>query len=68
MIKWKLNDLMAKRNIRTYRELSAISGLSYTLIVSIGQNTLSTMQLCELNTLCRALQCTPADLLDYTKD
>ena len=68
MILWKLNELMKARSIRTYRVLSERSGLSHILITLIGRNKQRNIQLSELNTLCKVLECPPADLLEYKED
>ena len=67
MIVWRLNEIMKERNVKNYFALSEMTGLPHILILSIRKNQLPTVQLKTLNTLFRALQCTPNDLLRYTE-
>ena len=68
MIYWNLNKIMKAKSICTYLELSERSGLSHILITLIGRNKQRNIQLSELNTLCKVLECPPADLLEYKED
>jgi putative transcriptional regulator len=68
MLRWKLREIMARKRI-TNRELAELIGNHETSISRLkNQDTMPRIDGETLESLCRALQCTPNDLLEYIPD
>lgn len=67
MIRMKLKEILKSRGI-SMLVLSEMSGISYPPIIRICNNHMSRIDFSTLNNLCNALDCTPADIIEYTKD
>jgi putative transcriptional regulator len=62
MIKLKLDEMLRERNITAYA-LHIKSGLHQSVISKIKRNMSKALQLDVLDTLCKALECQPGDLM-----
>lgn len=68
MLYWKLREIMARKKI-TNRELAKRLGLHETSIARLkASDTMPRINGKSLKNICRALECTPIDLLIYTPD
>jgi len=68
MLRWKLRQIMADRNM-TNRELGKLVGIHETNISNMKRrDTMPRIDGETLEALCKALSCTPADLLEYSAD
>ena len=68
MIRWKLRQVMADRNV-TNRALAEKLGVHETSISNLKRrDTMPRVDGDLLDGLCKALACTPADLITYTDD
>jgi putative transcriptional regulator len=68
MIRWKLRQVMADRNV-TNRALAEAIGVHETSISNLKRrDTMPRVDGELLDGLCKALHCTPADLITYTND
>ena len=65
LIRWKLRELMARKRV-SIRKLAELTGMhrnsinhlrDFDVLPQVGAET--------LEKLCRALQCTPSDLIEY---
>ncbi|WP_417375976.1 helix-turn-helix domain-containing protein [Gimesia maris] len=52
----------------TYQQLSEMTGISKATLEAIGSRPEYNTTLSALNTLCKHLECTISDLLEYHKD
>lgn len=73
VIEVKLREVMAayskNNNCKlTYHELAELSGLSKATLEAIGSRPDYNTTLAALDTLCRVLECSISDLLEYGKD
>jgi len=73
VIEVKLREIMAdyskKRNCKlTYHELAELTGLSKATLEAIGSRPDYNTTLAALDILCRVLECSISDLLEYSKD
>jgi DNA-binding Xre family transcriptional regulator len=73
VIEVKLREVMAayskNNNCKlTYHELAELSGLSKATLEAIGSRPDYNTTLTALDTLCRVLECSISDLLEYGKD
>ena len=65
LIRWKLRELMARERM-SIRKLSELTGLHKNTIALLRQqDTLPGMAEGTMEKLCRALNCTPYDLIEY---
>lgn len=64
-IKWRLNAVMADREIDN-QQLHKLTGLHIGTISKLRNNAPSRVDTKTLNLLCAALRCQPGDLLIYT--
>jgi putative transcriptional regulator len=62
MIKLKLDEMLREKNITAYA-LHIKSGLHQSVISKIKRNMSKALQLDVLDTLCKALECQPGDLM-----
>lgn len=68
LIYWRLREIMARRKM-TNRQLAALTGMHVNTISRIKNlETLIDVRGETLEKLCRALHCTPGDLLQYVED
>lgn len=68
MIKYNLHVVMAQKGRITQRKLSELSGVSVSAINRIYNETAERIDRNTLDALCRSLNCTPGDLLEYVPD
>ena len=73
MIEVKLREVMAAYSKNndcklTYHELAELTGLSKATLEAIGSRPDYNTTLAALNSLCRVLECSISDLLEYTMD
>ena len=66
MVKVKLREVMARRDIRSQAELARMCNLSENAISRISRGL--GVRLESINELCKALGCQPGDLLEYVPD
>jgi putative transcriptional regulator len=64
MIKLKLDEMLREKNMTAYA-LHKKSDLHQSVISKIKRNNSKALQLDVLNTLCKALECQPGDLMTY---
>lgn len=68
MIKWKLNEVMAKKRISN-RKLAQLIQVHENSVYRLRKTDIMPRLTAEkLNNLCQALDCTTADLIDYIPD
>ena len=67
MIVERLSDLMTKRGM-TSEELAGRLDMSTRVISRIAKGDYQALRKTTLNALCRELDCTPGDLLEYVPD
>ncbi|MBP3704112.1 MAG: helix-turn-helix transcriptional regulator [Clostridia bacterium] len=65
MITIRLQELLQKEGC-TCRELSNITGIPYSTLLSMKNNTARYIRYEHLELLCRALHCEPDDILRFT--
>ena len=68
MIKAKLHRVMADRDMRKQKELVEMTGLTPNTISDFYTGKVKTVRFSTLDKLCKALDCTPGDLLEYIPD
>jgi putative transcriptional regulator len=68
MIRWKLNEVMASRRMAN-RRLAELIGIHENSVSRLkAADKMPRMDGDRLNGICKALQCHPADLLEYVQD
>jgi len=68
MIKWNLNEVMAKKRISN-RKLAKLIQVHENSVYRLRKTDIMPRLTAEkLNSLCQALDCTPSDLIDYIPD
>lgn len=67
MIRMKLKELIKSRGMPMLI-LSEKAGISYPTVIRICNNNLSRIDFPTLNSICKALDCTPSDIIEYIKD
>ena len=67
MIRLNLDVMMAKRRI-SLGELSALIGITQANLSILKNNRARAIRFSTLDALCRALDCQPADLLEFLPD
>lgn len=68
MLRWKLREVMARKNM-TNRRLAELVGVHETNISNMKRrDTMPRIDGETLEALCRALDCSPTDLLEYIPD
>ena len=65
MMRFKIYEMMAKRGIKTRKQLAELVGIHQTHIGKIVDGKVTRLELSTLEGLCRALNCQPGDLLEY---
>ena len=68
MIRFKVYEMMARRGIKTRKQLAEFASIHQTHIGKIVDGRVKRIDVETLNGLCRALQCQPNDLLEYIPD
>ena len=68
MIKFKIFEVMAQRGFRTRKALSEATGLPETTVGKLVKDEVTRIDKKTLESLCRALQCQPGDLLEYVPE
>lgn len=68
MVKVHVYEMMAKRGIKTRKQLAEAAGVHQTHIGKIVDGKVKRVDLGTLEGLCRALDCQPGDLLEYVPD
>jgi putative transcriptional regulator len=68
MVRFRLHVAMAERNILTIKEMVELTGLERNTVSFIYNNKAKMINLKTLDTLCKALKCTPGDLFEYLPD
>jgi putative transcriptional regulator len=67
-IRWRLREIMARERI-TNKSLAELMGVHPNAISSLkNQDTMPRIGGETLNSLCKFLDCTPADLIEYIPD
>ncbi len=67
-IRWRLREIMARQRMANKR-LSELMGVHPNAISSLkNQDTMPRIGGETLNALCKFLECTPADLIEYIPD
>ena len=67
MIVLNLDIMMARRRI-SLAELSERVGITQANLSILKNNKAQAIRFSTLNAICQALQCTPADILEYAPD
>ncbi len=67
MIKLKLDEMLREKNMTAYA-LHIKSGLHQSVISKIKRNMSKALQLDVLDTLCKALECQPGELIAYENE
>ncbi len=67
MIKLKLDEMLREKNMTAYA-LHIKSGLHQSVISKIKRNLSKALQLDVLDTLCKALECQPGELIAYENE
>jgi len=65
MIRFRLHKVAADRDIMKIKDVAAKAGLSALAVSGIWNNASVRVDLATLDALCKALECTPSDLLEY---
>ncbi len=66
-IRWNLPKLLAAKGLTPYR-LAKLTGLSVPSAYALARPAVpATLKTATIDKLCRALDCTPGDLLEYRK-
>ena len=68
MIRFRVYEMMARRGIKTRKQLAASASIHQTHIGRIIDGRVKRIDVETLDGLCRALQCQPSDLLEYVPD
>lgn len=67
MIILNLDKVMKKRNVKL-KDLASKIGLTDANLSNIKTGKISAIRFSTLNSLCKELQCQPADILEYKED
>lgn len=68
MLRWKLREIMSRENM-TNRRLAEILGIHETNVSNMKRrDTMPRIDGETLETICKALKCTPTDLLEYVPE
>lgn len=66
VIKIRLKELLKRENKTLYR-LAKDTGMAYTSLHAIKKGTVTDINLSTLQKLCASLNCTPNDLVSFSK-
>ncbi|OPX85597.1 MAG: hypothetical protein A4E53_03394 [Pelotomaculum sp. PtaB.Bin104] len=67
MIVCNLGRLMWEKKL-TIGKLASLAGLHYMTVKNLFEDNLRRVDMDTLNKLCKALECKPGDIFDYTPD
>jgi putative transcriptional regulator len=67
MLKNNLSKIMGEQRIKIY-ELEKLSGISRSTLTRLYYNKTITISFNTLENICRALECTTSDILEYLPD
>ncbi|MBD2483520.1 helix-turn-helix transcriptional regulator [Planktothrix sp. FACHB-1365] len=68
LIRWKLREVMARQRV-SIRQLAELTGLHRNTVAQLrGADTLPGLSQGTLEALCKALGCTPFELIEYDPD
>ncbi len=68
MVRLKVFEVMAKWDIRTRAESARRTGLTEAKIAKIVKDDVRAIRIETIDRLCRVLECSPGDLIEYTPD
>jgi len=68
MVRFTLDKAMFDRGRIKVPELQELSGINKNTLYAIYNNSSSRVDLSVINRLCKALNCTPADIFEYVPD
>ncbi|GAA0472775.1 helix-turn-helix transcriptional regulator [Alkalibacillus silvisoli] len=68
MIKFRLDKLLLEKNHMKVSELQKKSGVNKNTLYAIYKNQAKRVDLSVMERICKALDCTPADLLEYVEE
>lgn len=68
MIESQLRTVAKKFNIKTGYQFQKLTGFSESMSYSLWKDEWKRVDLKTLNTLCNLFECTPNDLIKFTKD
>lgn len=64
MITNKLSEIMGRKRM-TIAEVSRLTGIGYSVVQRLYNDTVLSIEIANLDKLCRALDCTPSDILKF---
>lgn len=65
MIKFNLDKIMFGKNKMKIPELVEISGVNKNTLYAIYNNKITRIDVSVIERICKALKCTPGDLIEY---
>lgn len=68
MIELRVQEVSREKGVFTIKELAARAKLAYDTAADLWHGRMKRVDLEVLNRVCHALDCTPSDLLSYTRD
>jgi DNA-binding Xre family transcriptional regulator len=68
MIELRVQEVAKARGVATIKALGLTANLAYDTASDLWHGRMKRMDLEVLNRVCYALDCTPSDLLHYTRD
>jgi putative transcriptional regulator len=68
MIELRVQEVAREKGVLTIKELAARAKLAYDTAADLWHGRMKRVDLEVLNRVCHALDCTPSDLLAYTRD
>jgi len=68
MIRINILELMAKNDMRTIQDLHEATGISRKTVSKIVNGESTALKTNTIYILCKALKCTPGDLLTYKEE
>ena len=68
MIKVKIREVAARRDVRKAYQLQQLTGFSPSKAANLWKGEWQLADLNTLNTLCNLFGCTPNDILEFTPD
>lgn len=68
MIKVKIQEVAGKHNVKNAYQLQKLTGFSPSKAANCWRGEWELAHLETLNTLCNLFDCTPNDILEFTKD
>lgn len=68
MIKFNIKLLRLKNNNMSQKDLIALTGIRPSTMSALENNCSLTISIAQINKLCKALNCTVGDLIEYIPD